>query len=106
MKVLIVVHPNEIKDTKYWCYDILYKEEPLDKVTRKKLVKDGLEYDVPDCQYVQKYVKSGWKYFTSGDTFYGQDILEEKGIKGKDDLNGLANYLRKRFPNAEVIVEH
>ena len=110
MKVLIVVHPNDFGDytTRYWCYDILYREKGLlDKITRarKKLTKDSLEYDMPECPYAQKYRKLGWEYFISGDTAHLQEHLEERGMKGEDDLDGLINYLKKRFPNAEVIVE-
>jgi len=105
MKVLIVIHPSH---RNHWCYDIFYREKGLlDKITRarKKLTKDCLEYDMPECPYVWKYSKLGWEYFISGDTAHLQEHLEEMGIKGEDDLDGLINYLKKRFPNAEVIVE-
>ena len=107
MKVLIVVHPNDFGDdtTRYWCYDILYKEGVTDKILSGKLTTDYLEYEMGGCPYAWKYRKLGWKYLISGDTAHTQELLERRGMKGRDDLDGLINYLKKRFPNAEVIVE-
>ena len=108
MKVLIVIHLYRNQYRNHWCYDILYREKGLlDKITRarKKLTKDSLEYDMPECPYAQKYRKLGWEYYISGDTAHLQEHLEERGMKGEDDLDGLINYLKKRFPDAEVIVE-
>ena len=107
MKILIIIHRTGIPGSNEWyAYDVMYRLEGFwDKIRKPRLPEQNdWEYTV-DCDYVKRFVQVGWKYLFSGDTAHPPAILAEMGIKDMLDITGLVKYLRKRFPNAAMIVK-
>jgi len=106
MKVLIVVRKKVWRDGSYhWNYDILYKPSLIDRLLRRKLKPHELEYEYPESPHIREFVREGWKYFISGDTFHTSYVLATMGLKDERDYEGLVNWLKKRFPKAKIVVK-
>ena len=95
VKVLVVIHKGPFDDGLN--YDVLIKRNVIDKIWGRGCPStNGYEYLV-DCPVAKAYVKEGWEYCFSGDTYLTKETLKEMGLRDGKDVEGLASYLIRRF---------
>jgi len=126
-EILALIHEavNDKKE-KYFCYDILFRLTPEEEKKYRKCLKllteinrnapipiyditlldvEPPEYRWYGCPRSQKYLSEGWSLLCSGDTDHSKTFLKwGMKLKGKDDLQGLVKYLKRKFKPSKIIL--
>lgn len=113
MKILIVIHKIGRSRDYYYGYDILYRLSRRErrkveeaKKTLKQIFKDFINIDIQcteydykfrGCPHAYEYIKQGWEYLCGGDTNHFSVVLADMGLKDPKDLEGLKQYLQKKY---------
>ena len=76
MRKIAVVHPHKT----WWCWDLLYKQNWLDRLLKRKPRSSLMDYGDVCCPVAEEWEARGFKCFCSGDTEHTELYLRDLGL--------------------------